>query len=146
MPWGNCSAVSRTSSTPAEHPELLKGEHSRNVGPAIDSWSEFQPLGVVAGITPFNFPAMVPLWMWPIAVVCGNTFVLKPSERNPSAVMYNRRAGTAGRAAPRGVECGPMVTREAVDALLGSERVKAVSFVGSNSHSRVYLCHRQRQR
>ena len=54
-------------------PELLKGEHSKNVGPQIDSWSEFQPLGVVAGITPFNFPAMVPLWMWPMAVVCGNT-------------------------------------------------------------------------
>ena len=60
-------------------PELLKGEHSRNVGPGIDSWSEFQALGVTAGITPFNFPAMVPLWMWPMAVACGNTFVLKPS-------------------------------------------------------------------
>lgn len=69
-------------------PELLKGEHSRNVGPSIDSWSEFQPLGVVAGITPFNFPAMVPLWMYPMAIVCGNTFVLKPSERNPSATMF----------------------------------------------------------
>ena len=62
-------------------PELLKGEHSKNVGPAIDSWSEFQPLGVVAGITPFNFPAMVPMWMFPMAIVCGNTFVLKPSEK-----------------------------------------------------------------
>jgi len=59
-------------------PELLKGEYSRNVGPGIDSWSEFQPLGVVAGITPFNFPAMVPMWMFPLAIVCGNTFVLKP--------------------------------------------------------------------
>ena len=58
-------------------PELLKGEHSRNVGPGIDSWSELQPLGVTAGVTPFNFPAMVPLWMWPMAVACGNTFVLK---------------------------------------------------------------------
>ena len=57
-------------------PELLKGEHSKNVGPAMDSWSEFQPLGVTAGITPFNFPAMVPLWMWPMAVACGNTFIL----------------------------------------------------------------------
>ena len=65
-------------------PELLKGEHSKDVGPAIDSWSEFQPLGVVAGITPFNFPAMVPMWMFPMAIVCGNTFVLKPSERDPS--------------------------------------------------------------
>ncbi len=66
-------------------PELLKGEHSKNVGMAIDSWSEFQPLGVVAGITPFNFPAMVPMWMFPMAIVCGNTFVLKPSEKDPSA-------------------------------------------------------------
>jgi len=60
-------------------PELLKGEHSKNVGPSIDSWSEFQALGVTAGITPFNFPAMVPLWMWPMAVACGNCFILKPS-------------------------------------------------------------------
>ncbi|MDR5903649.1 aldehyde dehydrogenase family protein, partial [Halomonas icarae] len=60
-------------------PELLKGEHSKNTGPGIDSWSEHQPLGVVAGITPFNFPAMVPLWMYPMAIACGNTFVLKPS-------------------------------------------------------------------
>ncbi|MBQ0131599.1 MAG: aldehyde dehydrogenase family protein, partial [Comamonas sp.] len=69
-------------------PELLKGEHSRNVGPGIDSWSEFQALGVTAGITPFNFPAMVPLWMWPMAVACGNTFVLKPSERDPSSTLF----------------------------------------------------------
>ena len=68
-------------------PELLKGEHSKNVGPRIDSWSEFQPLGVVAGITPFNFPAMVPLWMYPAAIACGNCFVLKPSERDPSAAL-----------------------------------------------------------
>lgn len=60
-------------------PELLKGEHSRNVGSDIDSWSQFHPLGVVAGITPFNFPVMVPLWMFPMAIACGNTFVLKPS-------------------------------------------------------------------
>ena len=65
-------------------PELLKGD-SKNVGPSIDSWSEFQPLGVVAGITPFNFPAMVPLWMFPMAIVCGNCFILKPSERDPSS-------------------------------------------------------------
>ena len=66
-------------------PQLLKGEHSKNVGPEIDSWSEFQPLGVVAGITPFNFPAMVPMWMFPVAIACGNTFILKPSEKDPSA-------------------------------------------------------------
>ena len=69
-------------------PQLLKGEHSKNVGPNIDSWSEFQPLGVVAGITPFNFPAMVPMWMFPLAIVCGNTFILKPSERDPSSTLY----------------------------------------------------------
>lgn len=65
-------------------PEVLKGEYSRNVGPNIDAWSDFQPLGVVAGITPFNFPAMVPLWMYPLAIACGNAFILKPSERDPS--------------------------------------------------------------
>ena len=68
-------------------PELLKGEHSKNVAANIDSWSEFQPLGVVAGITPFNFPAMVPMWMYPVAIACGNTFVLKPSEKDPSCPM-----------------------------------------------------------
>ncbi|MDP2000498.1 MAG: aldehyde dehydrogenase family protein, partial [Rhodoferax sp.] len=68
-------------------PELLKGEHSKNVGTAVDSWSEFQALGVTAGITPFNFPVMVPLWMWPMAVACGNTFILKPSERDPSSAL-----------------------------------------------------------
>jgi malonate-semialdehyde dehydrogenase (acetylating)/methylmalonate-semialdehyde dehydrogenase len=69
-------------------PELLKGEHSKNVAPNIDCWSEFQPLGVVAGITPFNFPAMVPMWMFPLAIVCGNCFILKPSERDPSSTLY----------------------------------------------------------
>ena len=65
-------------------PHLLKGEFSENVGTNVDSWSMRQPLGVVAGITPFNFPAMVPMWMFPIAIACGNTFVLKPSEKDPS--------------------------------------------------------------
>ena len=68
-------------------PQLLKGEFSRNVGPSIDTYSDRQPLGVVAGITPFNFPAMVPMWMYPLAIACGNTFILKPSERDPSAPM-----------------------------------------------------------
>ncbi len=75
-------------------PELLKGEHSKNVGPAIDSWSEFQPLGVTAGITPFNFPVMVPLWMWPMAVACGNTFILKPSERDPGSALRVAELGS----------------------------------------------------
>jgi malonate-semialdehyde dehydrogenase (acetylating)/methylmalonate-semialdehyde dehydrogenase len=111
-------------------PELLKGEFSKNVGPAIDSWSEFQPLGVAAGITPFNFPCMVPLWMWPMAVVCGNTFVLKPSERDPSCVL--RIAELALEAGlPPGVLNVVNGDKEAVDTLLTDPRVQAISFVGS---------------
>ena len=111
-------------------PELLKGEHSRNVGPGIDSWSEHQALGVTAGITPFNFPAMVPLWMWPMAVACGNTFVLKPSERDPSsALLVAELALAAGL--PPGVLNVVHGDKEAVDTLLTDPRVKAVSFVGS---------------
>lgn len=111
-------------------PELLKGEHSRNVGPSIDSWSEFQALGVTAGITPFNFPVMVPLWMWPMAVVCGNTFVLKPSERDPSSALFIAElALQAGL--PPGVLNVVHGDKEAVDTLLTDPRVKAVSFVGS---------------
>ncbi len=110
--------------------ELLKGEHSKNVGPAIDSWSEFQALGVTAGITPFNFPVMVPLWMWPMAVVCGNTFILKPSERDPSSAL--RVAELALQAGlPPGVLNVVNGDKEAVDTLLTDPRVKAISFVGS---------------
>ncbi|MBP9903917.1 MAG: CoA-acylating methylmalonate-semialdehyde dehydrogenase [Rhodoferax sp.] len=111
-------------------PELLKGEHSKNVGPAIDSWSEFQALGVTAGITPFNFPIMVPLWMWPMAVACGNTFILKPSERDPSSAL--RVAELALQAGlPPGVLNVVNGDKEAVDTLLTDPRVKAISFVGS---------------
>ncbi|WP_299079530.1 CoA-acylating methylmalonate-semialdehyde dehydrogenase [uncultured Paraglaciecola sp.] len=111
-------------------PELLKGEHSRNVGPGIDSWSEMQPLGVVAGITPFNFPAMVPLWMYPMAIVCGNTFVLKPSERDPSAPLFiGKLLKEAGL--PDGVFNVVNGDKTAVDALLHSPTVEAISFVGS---------------
>ncbi|MFT5572930.1 MAG: malonate-semialdehyde dehydrogenase (acetylating)/methylmalonate-semialdehyde dehydrogenase [Cryomorphaceae bacterium] len=111
-------------------PELLKGEHSKNVGPEIDSWSEFQPLGVVAGITPFNFPAMVPLWMYPMALVCGNCFILKPSERDPSSALFIasllKEAGL-----PDGVMNVVNGDKEAVDTLLADKRIQAVSFVGS---------------
>ena len=111
-------------------PQLLKGEHSCEVGPGIDTWSEFQPLGVCAGITPFNFPAMVPLWMWPMALACGNTFVLKPSERDPSAALF-----VAELALQAGVPAGVLNVvngdKEAVDVLLADPRVQAVSFVGS---------------
>ena len=111
-------------------PELLKGEHSRNIGPAIDCWSEFQALGVTAGITPFNFPVMVPLWMWPMAVACGNTFVLKPSERDPSsAMLVAELALQAGL--PPGVLNVVNGDKEAVDTLLTDKRVQAISFVGS---------------
>jgi malonate-semialdehyde dehydrogenase (acetylating)/methylmalonate-semialdehyde dehydrogenase len=111
-------------------PELLKGEHSKNVGPNIDSWSEFQPLGVVAGITPFNFPAMVPLWMFPMAIVCGNCFILKPSERDPSSTLFIAQLlQEAGL--PDGVMTVINGDKEAVDTLLGDERIQAVSFVGS---------------
>lgn len=111
-------------------PELLKGEHSKNAGPAIDCWSELQPLGVVAGITPFNFPAMVPMWMFPLAIACGNTFVLKPSEKDPSAALHLARlAVEAGL--PAGVFNVVNGDREAVEALLDHPQVQAVSFVGS---------------
>ena len=110
--------------------ELLKGEHTKNVGPNIDSWSEFQPLGVVAGITPFNFPAMVPMWMFPMAIACGNTFVLKPSEKDPTAPMLIaqlfKEAGL-----PDGVYNVVNGDKEAVDTLLEDPRIQAVSFVGS---------------
>ena len=116
-------------------PEFLKGEFSKNVGPGVDSWSEFQPLGVVAGITPFNFPAMVPLWMFPMALVCGNCFVLKPSERNPSASLYLaqllQQAGL-----PDGVFNVVNGDKEAVDVLLAHEQIQAVSFVGSTPVAR----------
>ncbi|MFZ2217947.1 MAG: CoA-acylating methylmalonate-semialdehyde dehydrogenase [Rhodoferax sp.] len=111
-------------------PELLKGEHSKNVGPNIDSWSEFQGLGVTAGITPFNVPVMVPLWMWPMAVSCGNTFILKPSERDPSsALLVAELALQAGL--PPGVLNVVHGDKEAVDTLLTDKRVTAISFVGS---------------
>lgn len=111
-------------------PDLLKGEHSRNAGPAIDSWSEFQPLGVVAGITPFNFPVMVPMWMFPAAIVFGNTFVLKPSEKDPTSTLFVAQLlQEAGL--PDGVLNIVNGGKEAVDTLLTDQRIQAVSFVGS---------------
>ncbi len=111
-------------------PELLKGEYNRNVGPNIDSWSDFQPLGVVAGITPFNFPAMVPLWMYPLAIACGNCFILKPSERDPSSTLYIAQLlHEAGL--PKGVLNVVNGDKEAVDGLIQAPEVKAISFVGS---------------
>jgi malonate-semialdehyde dehydrogenase (acetylating)/methylmalonate-semialdehyde dehydrogenase len=111
-------------------PSLLKGEFSRNVGPGIDSHADRQPLGVVAGITPFNFPAMVPMWMYPVAIACGNTFVLKPSERDPSAPMLAWKLFMEA-GFPEGVLNVVHGDKEAVDAILDHPDIKAVSFVGS---------------
>ena len=111
-------------------PQLLKGEFSRNAGPGIDTYSDRQPLGVVAGITPFNFPAMVPMWMYPIAIACGNTFVLKPSERDPSAPMLAWQL-LMDAGLPAGVLNVVHGDKEAVDALLDHPDIAAISFVGS---------------
>ena len=111
-------------------PQLLKGEFNENVAGRVDSFNLRQPLGVCVGITPFNFPAMVPMWMYPIALACGNTFVLKPSEKDPSCGL--RLAELAIEAGvPRGVLNVVNGDKEAVDALLTHEDVAAVSFVGS---------------
>lgn len=111
-------------------PHLLKGEFTEAVGTGVDSWSMRQPLGVCAGITPFNFPAMIPLWMAPLAVACGNAFVLKPSEKDPSCPL--RLAELFAEAGvPAGVFNVVNGDREAVEALLADPDVAAVSFVGS---------------
>jgi malonate-semialdehyde dehydrogenase (acetylating) / methylmalonate-semialdehyde dehydrogenase len=116
-------------------PNLLKGEVTENVGNRVDSLSLRQPLGVVAGITPFNFPAMVPLWMFPVALACGNAFILKPSERDPSASLLMAdwlvEAGL-----PAGVFNVVHGDKEAVDALLNNRDIAAISFVGSTPIAR----------
>jgi malonate-semialdehyde dehydrogenase (acetylating)/methylmalonate-semialdehyde dehydrogenase len=116
-------------------PQLLKGEHSENVGPQIDSFTVLQPVGVCAGITPFNFPTMVPMWMYPPALACGNAFILKPSEKDPSpSVVMGELLQEAGL--PDGLFQVVHGDREAVDALLGHPGVDAVSFVGSTPIAR----------
>jgi malonate-semialdehyde dehydrogenase (acetylating)/methylmalonate-semialdehyde dehydrogenase len=116
-------------------PHLLKGEYSENVGSGVDCHTVRQPVGVCAGITPFNFPVMVPLWMFPVAIACGNTFILKPSEKVPSASM--RMAELAGEAGlPAGVLNVVHGDKEAVDAILDHPGIHAVSFVGSTPIAR----------
>ncbi|KHJ59611.1 aldehyde dehydrogenase family protein, partial [Burkholderia glumae] len=111
-------------------PQLLKGDYTEQVSTGIDNWTTRQALGVVAGITPFNFPCMVPCWMFPVAIAAGNCFILKPSERDPSASLFMadllKRAGL-----PDGVFNVVQGDKEVVDALLAHRDVKAVSFVGS---------------
>ncbi len=111
-------------------PHLLKGEMTEDVGAGVDAHTMRQPLGVVAGITPFNFPAMVPMWMFPVALACGNTFILKPSERDPSASLLIG-AWLAEAGLPAGVFNVVQGDKVAVDALLTHPDVKAISFVGS---------------
>jgi malonate-semialdehyde dehydrogenase (acetylating) / methylmalonate-semialdehyde dehydrogenase len=116
-------------------PSMLKGEYSDQVATDVDTYSLRQPVGVCVGITPFNFPAMVPLWMFPIAIACGNTFVLKPSERDPSAaLLLARLASDAGL--PAGVLNVVHGDKTAVDALLENPGVSAISFVGSTPVAR----------
>ncbi len=111
-------------------PHLLKGEYSQNVGTAIDSWSIRQPLGVTAGITPFNFPAMVPMWMYPISIACGNSFILKPSEKDPScSLKLAELFSEAGL--PEGVFNVLNGDKNTVNMLLEDERIQSISFVGS---------------
>lgn len=111
-------------------PQLLKGEYTEQVGRGIDAWTTRQPVGVCAGITPFNFPAMVPMWMYPMAIACGNTFILKPSEKDPScALLLAELATEAGL--PDGVLNVVNGDKEAVDAILEHPDVPAISFVGS---------------
>jgi malonate-semialdehyde dehydrogenase (acetylating)/methylmalonate-semialdehyde dehydrogenase len=111
-------------------PQMLKGEFTDQIARGIDAWSMRQPLGVVAGITPFNFPVMVPMWMFPVAIACGNTFVLKPSERDPSpSLLHARLLQEAGL--PDGVFNVVQGDKVTVDALLDHPVVQAISFVGS---------------
>ena len=111
-------------------PHLLKGEFSQNVGTSIDSWSIRQPLGITAGITPFNFPAMVPMWMYPISIACGNTFILKPSEKDPScSIKLAELFSEAGL--PNGVFNVLNGDKEVVNMILNSKDISSVSFVGS---------------
>ncbi|MEZ6022810.1 MAG: aldehyde dehydrogenase family protein [Hyphomonadaceae bacterium] len=112
-------------------PHALKGEYTEGAGPGIDVYSMRQPLGVVAGITPFNFPAMIPMWMFGVAIAVGNTFVLKPSEKDPSVpVRLAELMLEAG--APEGVLNVVHGDKEAVDAIIAHPEIKAISFVGSS--------------
>ena len=111
-------------------PQLLKGEFTENVGSNVDSWSMRQPLGVCAGITPFNFPAMVPMWMFPMAIACGNSFILKPSEKDPTcSIRLAELFFDAGL--PEGVLNVINGDKEVVDAIIENKDICAVSFVGS---------------
>ena len=110
--------------------EILKGEFNKNISTSVDSWSEFYPLGPVLGITPFNFPAMVPLWMFPLAIAAGNSFILKPSEKDPLGSMFIVELFNQTKA-PRGLLNLLNGDKSVVNKLIKDDRIKAVSFVGS---------------
>ncbi|HRP11128.1 MAG TPA: CoA-acylating methylmalonate-semialdehyde dehydrogenase [Terricaulis sp.] len=121
-------------------PHAMKGEYTEGAGPGIDVYSMRQPLGVVAGITPFNFPAMIPMWMFGVAIACGNTFVLKPSEKDPTVPL--RLAQLMLEAGlPEGVLNVVHGDKEAVDAILAHPEIKAVSFVGSSDIAHYIYSH-----
>ena len=125
-------------------PHLLKGEFSQNVGTEIDSWSIRQPLGVTAGITPFNFPAMVPMWMYPISIACGNSFILKPSEKDPScSIKLAELFSEAGL--PDGVFNVLQGNKNTVDMILDDQRIQSISFVGSTPVAK-YIYERSAQK
>ncbi len=116
-------------------PQMIKGEFSENVSTSVDTYSIRQPVGIVAGITPFNFPAMVPMWMYPIAIACGNAFILKPSEKDPTAAMFPGEL-LAEAGLPDGVFNVIHGDKVAVDAILQHPDIGAVSFVGSTPIAR----------
>ena len=119
-------------------PQVLKGEFTENVGTDIDSWSIRQPLGVCAGITPFNFPAMVPMWMFPMAIACGNTFILKPSEKDPScSIRLAELLKEAGL--PDGVFNVVNGDKEVVDAILVNKDIQACKFCGFYSSCKIHI-------
>jgi hypothetical protein len=119
-------------------PHALKGEYTQGAGPGIDVYSMRQPLGIVAGITPFNFPAMIPMWMFGVAIACGNAFILKPSERDPSVpVRLAELMKEAGL--PDGILQVVHGDKEMVDAILDHEEIKAISFVGSSTSPNISM-------
>ena len=110
--------------------EVIKGEYNKNISTDVDSWSEFSPLGIVLGITPFNFPAMVPMWMFPLALATGNSFILKPSEKDPMGSLFITELFNKTKA-PKGLLNLVNGDKDVVKSLINDNRIKAVSFVGS---------------
>ena len=124
--------------------EVIKGEYNKNISTEVDSWSEFVPLGTVLGITPFNFPAMVPMWMFPLALATGNSFILKPSEKDPLGSMFITELFNKTKA-PKGLLNLVNGDKKTVEALISDKRIKAVSFVGSTPVAKRFMNYPQFQ-